>query len=92
MFGPTAVTPEVRARVLHDLLDDARGYTARFTADPTMTAFPVTGIQPGRTAALVGGGLSVQMTPGWRAFAAYDAEIRRNAIAHLGTAGVKVSW
>jgi outer membrane autotransporter protein len=92
MFGSTAVTPEVRARVLYDVLNDARGYTARFTADPTATAFPVSGYQPGRAAALIGGGVTVQMTPTWRAFAAYDAEIRRNAISHLGTAGVKVSW
>jgi outer membrane autotransporter protein len=92
MFGPTAVTPEVRVRVLHDFLDDPRGYTARFTADPAATAFPVSGLQPGRTAALLGAGLTVQLTPGWRAFAAYDAEVRRNAVSHLGTAGVKVSW
>jgi hypothetical protein len=90
--GTSTLTPEVRARVLHDLLDDPRGYTARFTADPTATAFPVSGLQPGRTAALLGAGVSAQVTPGWRAFAAYDAEIRRNAISHLGTAGVKVNW
>jgi hypothetical protein len=52
----------------------------------------VTGYQPGRTAALIGGALNVQMAPGWRAFASYDAELRRGAISHLGTAGVKVSW
>jgi hypothetical protein len=90
--GTSTLTPEVRARVLHDFLDDPRGYTARFIADPTATAFPVTGLQPGRTAALLGAGVSAQVTPGWHAFAAYDAEIRRNAISHLGTAGVKVSW
>jgi outer membrane autotransporter protein len=92
MVGSAAFTPELRARVLHDFLDDVRGYTARFTADPTATALPVTGIQPGRTAALLGGGVTLQITPGWRAFAAYDAELRRNAISHLGSAGVKVSW
>lgn len=92
MFGPAVVTPELRARLLYDFLDDARGYTARFTADPTATAIPITGIQPGRTAALVGTGFSVQLAPTWRAFASYDAEIRRGAISHLGTAGVKVNW
>jgi outer membrane autotransporter protein len=92
MFGPTAVTPEVRVRVLHDFLDDPRGYTARFTADPAATAFPVSGLQPGRTAALLGAGLTVQLTPGWRGFVNYDAEVRRNAISHLGTAGLKVAW
>jgi hypothetical protein len=92
MIGTSTLTPEVRARVLHDFLDDPRGYTARFTADPTATAFAVSGLQPGRTAALLGAGVTAQVTPGWRAFAAYDAEIRRNAISHLGTAGVKVNW
>ncbi len=86
------MTPEIRARILYDFLNDAGGYTASFLADPTATTFPVTGLQPDRTAALLGGGLTIGFAPQWRAFANYDAEIRGSDVAHLFSGGLKVQW
>lgn len=85
-------TPEVRGRVLYDFLDDRRGYTARFIADPAATPIPVTGLQPNRTAVMLGGALTARFAPGWRAFASYDAELRGNALTHIASAGLRASW
>lgn len=87
-----AITPELRGRVLYDVLDDPRGFTARFIADPAATPIPVTGIQPDRFAGMVGGSLTARLSPGWRAYASYDAELRSNTLTHIGAAGLKVSW
>ena len=88
----TMVTPELRARVAYDLLNGARGFTATFSLDPTATAFTVNGLQPDRTAALLGAGLSAQFTPVWKAFANYDADLRGNEVAQVISGGVKASW
>jgi outer membrane autotransporter protein len=87
-----AVTPELRARALYDILTDPRAYTATFAADPTATVFPVTGILPDRAAALLGAGLTARFTPMWRAFLNYDAERRGGEIAHTVTGGFKANW
>ena len=86
------ITPEVRARVLYDFLNDQRAFTSTFVTDPTQTAFPVSGITPGRTAALLGGGLNVRVAPLWRAFVNYDAELRGGYTAQTVNGGVKLSW
>jgi uncharacterized protein with beta-barrel porin domain len=86
------VTPEVRARVLYDFLNDSRAYTAHFLADPAATPFAVTGLQPDRTAGLFGASLSLRLAPQWRAFATYDAELRGGDVAHLVSGGVRGSW
>jgi fibronectin-binding autotransporter adhesin len=87
-----ALTPEVRARVLYDFLDDARALTATFAADPTQTSFLVSGLQPARLGGLFGAGASLQLAPQWRGFVSYDAEVRGGDVAHLVTAGLKVDW
>ena len=87
-----AWTPEFRGRVLYDFLDDPRGYTARFIADPAGTPIPVTGLSPDRTAVMLGGALTARVTQAWRAFASYDAEIRGGDVSHLVSGGVKGSW
>ena len=88
----TTVTPELRARVAYDLLDRARGFTASFTLDPAATSFTVNGLQPDRTAALLGAGISAQFTPMWKAFANYDADLRGNEVAQMISGGIKATW
>jgi outer membrane autotransporter protein len=87
-----AWTPEARGRVLYDFLDDPRGYTARFLADPAATPLPVTGIQPDRFAVMLGAAVTTRFAPAWRTFASYDAEIRGGDLSHLVSAGVKGNW
>ncbi len=85
-------TPEIRGRVLYDVLNDARGFNATFAFDPTATAFTVAGLQPNRTAALLGAGLTVRVAPRWRAFANYDAELRGSDVTQIVNGGVRVNW
>jgi outer membrane autotransporter protein len=88
----TKVTPELRARVAYDFLDGARGFSATFTGDPTATTFTVNGLQPDRTAALLGAGITAQFTPVWKAFANYDADLRSNEVAQVISGGIKATW
>ena len=88
----TALTPELRARVAYDFLDGARGFSATFTGDPTATTFTVNGLQPDRTAALLGAGITAQFTPVWKAFANYDADLRGNEVAQVISGGIKATW
>jgi len=88
----TQVTPEVRARVLYDFLNDPRAFSASFLADPTMTFFPVPGIQPNRTSERLGASLSARVTPLWLAFVSYDADIRGSDVGHFLSGGLKGKW
>ena len=86
------VTPELRARLLYDFLDDPRGFNASFVADPTLTSFPVTGIRPNRTSEMLGASVKFRVAPLWLAFVSYDAEIRGSDVGHFFSGGVKVNW
>jgi uncharacterized protein with beta-barrel porin domain len=86
------VTPELRARAVYDFLNDPRAFNATFTADPTATSFAVSGLQPNRTSAIVGTGVTVQFASRWRGFVNYDAEVRGGSVAHIGSGGIKVIW
>lgn len=86
------VTPELRARLLYDFLNDPDGFSASFTADPTMTQFPVTGIIPDRLSEMLGVSVNVHFTPTALAFVSYDAEIRGSDVANLFSGGVRVKW
>jgi outer membrane autotransporter protein len=88
----SALTPEIRGRVLYDFLDDPRGYTTRFVADPAATPLLVTGLQPGRTALMLGGAITARLASAWHASLSYDAEWRSGDVAHHLTGGVKASW
>ena len=84
--------PEARGRLLYDFLDDPRGYTARFIADPAGVPLAVVGLQPDRFAVMLGGAVTTRVSPGWRAFASYDAELRGGDVTHLVSGGVKGNW
>ncbi len=88
----TQVTPELRARLLYDFLNDPRAFNASFVADPTQTLFPVAGINPNRTSEMLGGSVNVRVAPQWLAFMSYDAEIRGSDVGHFVSGGVKASW
>ena len=87
-----AWTPEARGRLMYDFVDDPRGFTARFVIDPAGTPIPVTGLQPERFAVMLGAALTARVTPTWRAFASYDAELRGSDVSHLVSGGVKGNW
>jgi outer membrane autotransporter protein len=86
------LTPELRARAVYDFLNDPRAFNATFTADPTATSFAVSGLQPNRTSAIVGTGVTAKFATRWQVFANYDAEVRGGSVAHIGSAGIKVIW
>ena len=86
------VTPELRARLLYDFLNNPSGFTAAFTADPTLTQFPVIGIVPDRLSERLGAGVNVGIAPTTLAFVTYDAEIRGKDVAQLVSGGVRVKW
>jgi fibronectin-binding autotransporter adhesin len=86
------VTPELSVRVVHDLLDDPRGYTARFVDDPAGTPMPVTGLQPERTAVMLGGRLGFDLGPNLRASLRYDAELRGGDTTHYGGAVLSIGF
>jgi uncharacterized protein with beta-barrel porin domain len=90
--GAMQVTPEVRGRVLYDMLDDPRGFSASFIADPARVAFPVIGIQPDRLAERLGAGVNVRFNPVWRASLNYDAEFRGGDVAHFASGTIRATW
>ena len=86
------IVPEIRGRVVVDLLNDPRAFTARFLTDPTATPFSVTGLQPQRVAGLLGASLTLRITPLITARASYDAEVRGADLAHYVKGGISVRW
>ncbi|MGD9847164.1 autotransporter outer membrane beta-barrel domain-containing protein [Pseudorhodoplanes sp.] len=91
-YGGADWTPELRGRVVYDFLDDPRGFTARFVADPANTPLPVTGIQPDRFAVMLGGAMTARLAAWLRAFASYDAELRGGDVSHLVSGGLRWNW
>lgn len=86
------VSPELRARLSYDVLDDTRGFTARFVNDPTATPITVAGLQPERTAVLLGAGLTSQLAANLRGLLAYDVELRGRDVSQLFTGGLSLRW
>ena len=89
--GGTVLSPEVRASWAHDFLNVNVPETVAFVGAPT-TPFSVTGVNPGRDAALVGLGLTSTFTNKLSAFADYDAVVRPNETDHVMSIGVRYSW
>jgi hypothetical protein len=52
----------------------------------------VSGLQPNRTSAVFGTGVTVQFAMRWRGFVNYDADVRGRSVAHIGSAGIKAVW
>ena len=90
--GTIQVTPELRGRVLYDMLDDVRGFSASFIADPARVLFPVSGIQPNRLSERLGAGVSIRFNPMWRASLNYDAELRGGDVGHFVSGTLRANW
>jgi outer membrane autotransporter protein len=86
------LSPELRARLFYESLNNQGTFTGQFIADPTATTFPVTGIVTSRLGEMLGASLGLRLNPQWNAFINYDAEIRRKDLANLVSGGVKVKW
>jgi outer membrane autotransporter protein len=91
LFG-AKLTPEFRARWVHDLLNERRAITARFVGDATQTAFTVNGAKPTPAAVVIGGGATLGAGSGFRLSFAYDAELRANSRSHTIQAQLKLRW
>ena len=87
----TTVTPELRASYLHDFMDTNVTLTEAFAGAPT-AGFRVSGVHPGREAALVGTGLTAGLSRNISATIGYDAAIRARELDHTVQAGLKYSW
>jgi outer membrane autotransporter protein len=86
------VTPELRARLSYDALNDPRGFIARMVDDVSATPFAVTGLQPNRVGGMIGAGVTLDFSPSWQASASYDAEIRGSDVSHALRGGLKVKF
>ena len=86
------LSPELRARLFYEALNNQGTFTGQFIADPTATTFPVTGIATSRLGEMLGASLGLRLNPQWNAFVNYDAEIRRRDFANLVSGGVRVKW
>ena len=87
----TVITPEVRASYLHDFMDTNVPLTESFTGAPA-AGFRITGVHPGREAALVGTGLSAGFSDNLSATIGYDAAVRDRELDHTVQVGVKYTW
>jgi outer membrane autotransporter protein len=86
------LSPELRARLFYEALNNQGTFTGQFIADPTATTFPVTGISTSRLGEMLGASLGLRLNPQWNTFVNYDAEIRRKDFANLVSGGVRAKW
>ncbi len=81
------ITPELRARVVYDVLGDNRDLTASFADVAAATPFAVSGLEPNRFGGIIGAGLTLARTTNWQATLSYDAEIRGGDVLHTARGG-----
>ncbi|MBV9738146.1 MAG: autotransporter outer membrane beta-barrel domain-containing protein, partial [Hyphomicrobiales bacterium] len=83
--------PEVRLGWSHEFLDASQKITASLVGVPG-SGFTSTGILFGRDAALVGAGLSFEMTPDAKVFVDYDGRLGSRLDEHSVSGGLKVRF
>ncbi len=81
------ITPELRGRVVYDVLGDGRDLTATLTDAAIPTPFSVSGLEPNRLGGIIGAGLTLVSTTNWQATLSYDAEIRGGDVLHTARTG-----
>ena len=81
------ITPELRARVVYDVLGDSRDLTATLFDAAIPTPFSVSGLEPNRFGGIIGAGLTLASTTNWQATISYDAEIRGGDVLHTARGG-----
>ena len=87
----TFFTPEVRARWSHEFLDNQSSSQTGF-ADISGSNFTVKGIRTARDAALVGAGLTADISSSVAMVLDYDAYISSDQTVHNISGGIKIMW
>jgi outer membrane autotransporter protein len=85
------LTPELRLGWNHEFLDDAQSLSASLTG-VAGSAFSATGIAFSRDAALVGAGLSLDLSPDAKVFVDYDGKLGSRLQEHSVSGGLKVRF
>ena len=87
------ITPELRAAWQHEFLDSHQSIALAFAAAPSLGAFTVTGSDFGRDSAVVGLGLSDQVTASARLYLNYDGRFTEGSYNdHAISGGVRVRF
>jgi outer membrane autotransporter protein len=85
------VAPELRARWMHEFLNDPQTISPSFDgADDD--SFAIQGVKLGRDFLVLGAGITGELTPSISAFVNYDAQISAHEQAHGGNGGLKWVW
>ncbi len=85
------LVPEVRAEWRHEFLDDSQEVTAAFAGQPG-SSFTAVGSEFGRDAAVVGAGLTLQVSHSTELFVDYDGRFQSGYEAQTVSGGLKFSW
>ena len=83
--------PELRLGWSHEFLDASQTITAALVGVPGST-FSTTGINFGRDAALVGAGLSLELSPDAKVFVDYDGKLGSRLQEHSVSGGLRVRF
>jgi uncharacterized protein with beta-barrel porin domain len=87
MNNRMTITPELRGRVVYDVLGEGRDLTANLVDATIATPFDVSGLEPNRLGGIIGVGLTLAGSQNWQATLSYDAEIRGGDVSHTARAG-----
>ena len=85
------VTPELRIGWQHEFLDDQQQIDARFAAAP-LSDFSQKGPQVGRDTALIGLGVTGDITSSISVYIDYDGQFGSGFSGNTGSAGVRFKW
>jgi outer membrane autotransporter protein len=85
------IVPEVRARWMHEFLDEAEIISPRF-ASVGSGSFVIQGVDAGDDYLILGTGITAGVSDQTSVFLNYDAQISENETAHGGNGGVQFVW
>ncbi|QDU80440.1 Extracellular serine protease precursor [Polystyrenella longa] len=85
------VTPEVRAMWIHEFLEPTSPVNAQF-AGVGGAGYSVNGLNLGRDWAVLGTGVSTQLTNHWEVRADYNSQFNDRQVFHLGSGTLTYSW
>lgn len=91
MRGGRMLTPQVRAAWLHEYLATSTAGSNRFVGIGG-TSFAAQGLDLGRDWALLGAGLTWQVSARWSLAANYDAQLNQNQTFHAGSGTLQYIW
>jgi len=89
--GSGILSPELRAKWLHEFSNDSYVLNAAFSGYPAM-AFSVKGDRPDRDSAAVGAGMTYAPQKNLSLYVTYDAHLASDRTEHAGSVGVRYSW